>query len=434
MGLIAIGQSQLQDAAENFAKAASLDSDSPHITLHHSQSLIEFGHFDQAKKALEMLVEKHPKFAPAYLNLFNLEKVKADNGHIETLEALINDGIQEQFDESIAHFALGKAFDDIGEWDKAFAAFQTANELQGKIYEHQNTLTMFGRAKETFNKDFMTSRKGTGNFKQTPVFIVGMPRSGSTLIEDILCRNEDVVGYGERTEAAQIINRMESTHPSHKPYPEICADISGDQYEKLGELYLHLLNEIKPLGERSVDKNILNHSIVGVLKLMFSNASIIHTERDPIDTCLSCYFQVFMSGLEFTYDLEHLGKRYAAYADLMAHWHDVLGDGLLKINYEDFTANKDAEVERLFDFVGIAPPQASALEKPADRPVSTVSAWQVRQPIYKTSVKRWKNYEKHLGPLFDALAGKRLRLSGRIVSSQATRKRTILRPNEQQRP
>ena len=404
LGLLAVGRTKLDEASKHFAAAAKFNPDNPHIVLHHAQSLTEFGEFEKAEQALTMSLEKNPAFIPAYLNLFNLGKVDANNPHIGTIETLIKDGIKDQYDESLAYYALGKAYDDIGEYDKAFPNFQTANELQGKIYDHQNTLTMFGRVKEVFTPALMKERKGSGNLSQTPVFIVGMPRSGSTLIEDLLCRNPDVVGFGERTEAAQIIMRMESTHPSHTPYPEICAQIPGDQFGKLGELYLHLLEQVKPLGERIVDKNILNHSIIGVLRLMFSNGSFIHAVRDPIDTCLSSYFQIFMSGLEFTYDLEHLGQRYAAYADLMDHWHNALGGEILKVDYEDLTQNNDAVVAQMFDHIGIAAPDDAALKAPAERAVSTASAWQVRQPIYKTSLKRWKNYENHLGPLFDALA------------------------------
>ncbi len=413
LGMIAIGRTQHKEAADHFVETLRLDPDNVDALINHGASLRDFGEFDRARKCFQRAIEINPTFSPAYLNLVNIIKVEPDSAYISQLENLVRDGIKDQFEESLAHFALGKAYDDIGEWDKAFGNFTTANELQGKVYDHQNTLTMFGRAKKIFTRDLMEKHRGTGNPDRTPIFIIGMPRSGSSLVEDILCRNKNIVGFGERTEIAQIVVRLENTHPSHMPYPEIIEQINGEQFGKLGELYLQLLANVMPIAERTVDKNIMNHSVAGIIRMMFSNAAIIHTVRDPIDTCVSCYFQNFKSGIEYSYDLEHLGKRYAAYADLMDHWSDVMGDSLFTLNYEELTHDKDNQIPRLFDHVGMPAPVGGAADKPADRPIATASAWQARQPIYTTSVKRWKNYEKHLGPLFEALEQSGFEYNGR---------------------
>ena len=403
LGLIAIGQTQHQKAIDYFAESSRLDPDNVHALLNYGMSQSDFGQFDKARESYRRVIEMKPDHTPGYFNLFNITKITADDPQILHLEKLIREGIEDQIHESLAHFALGKAYDDLGEWDKAFGNYVTANELQGKVYNHQNTLTMFERAKKTFTRELIEKHKGQGNTDRTPVFIIGMSRSGSSLVEDILCRNDNIVGFGERTEIAQIVVRLENTHPSHTPYPEIVEQITGAQFDKLGELYLQLLANVMPIAERVVDKNILNHSVAGFIRLMFCNAPIIHTVRDPIDTCLSSFFQNFKSGLEYTFDLQDLGRRYAAYSDLMDHWREVLGDSLFTMQYEDLTRDKDTQIARLFDHVGMPAPTGSAIETPADRPIATASAWQARQPIYDTSIKRWKNYEKHLGPLFEAL-------------------------------
>ena len=402
LGLIAVAQTQHKNAANHFAETLRLDPDNVDALLNYGMSLSDFGEFDKARDCYRRAIEIKPDFSPGYYNLFNITKIAADDPQIPHLENLIRNGISDQFQESLAHFSLGKAYDDIGEWDKAFGNYLSANELQGKVYDHQNTLTMFGRAKETFTRELIEKHKGLGNKDRTPIFIIGMPRSGSSLVEDLLCRNENIVGYGERTEVAQIVVRLENTHPSHTPYPEIVEQISGEQFDKLGELYLQLLAQVMPTAERVVDKNILNHSVAGFIRLLFCNAAIIHTVRDPIDTCMSCFFQNFKSGLEYSFDLDHLGKRYAAYADLMDHWNNVLGDGLFTMQYEELVRDKESHISRLFDHVGMPAPTGAAVETPADRPIATASAWQARQPIYDTSIGRWKNYEKHLGPLFEA--------------------------------
>lgn len=403
LGLIAVNQSQLKDARNYFGEAVRLAPDDKDTLLNYGMSLRDFGEFDKARDCFLRSIEIDRTFAPGYFALFNVIKVAPDNEHIEHLENALRIGIKDQYEESLAHFALGKAYDDLGEWDKAFPNFETGNELQGQIYDHQNTLNVFDRVKNVFTRERMEMHKGTGNSSRAPIFIIGMPRSGSSLAEDLLCRNDNVTGYGERTEIAQIVVKLEKTHPSHTPYPEIVEQITGDQFSKLADLYLNLIEKIEPLKERAVDKNILNHSLAGVIRMMFANAAIVHTVRDPIDTCLSCFFQNFRNGMEFSYDLHNLGARYAAYADIMAHWEEVMGESIYKLQYEELTQDKDDQISRLFDHVGISMPAGDAIEQPAKRAVPTASGWQARQPIYTTSIKRWKNYEKHLGPLFESL-------------------------------
>ena len=403
LGLIALDQTQHRRALDHFAEAARLDPDERDVQLNYGMSLKEFGEFEKARECFERVIEIDPNSSPGYYNLVSTMTIDDKSPLLARLETLINEDFIDNHENSLAHFALGKALDDIGEYDRAFEHFTTANQLQERFYNHQNTLTMFARAKKIFTRELMEKLKGLGNPSQAPIFIIGMPRSGSSLVEDILCRNENIAGYGERTEIAQIVVRLEKTHPSHAPYPEVVEMINGQQFGMLGDLYLQLMSQVMPPAERMVDKNILNHSAAGFIRLMFPNAAIIHTARDPIDSCLSSYFQNFKGGIDYSFDLEDLGKRYAAYSGLMDHWYEVLGDGLFKMQYEDLALDKDNQINRLFDHVGMTRPEASAAEKPADRAIATASAWQARQPIYDSSVKRWKNYEKHLGPMFKAL-------------------------------
>ena len=401
LGIIHLDKTDHRAALDAFEKANSLNPDNPDILLNLGMSMKEFGRFDEAREQFERAISIDENFAPGYYNLVSIVQFKAEDPLIDRLHQLLSKQIDNQHYESLVNYALGKIHDDIGEYDRAFEHYSRANELQGKVYNHQNTLTMFSRAKSVFTKEFMDGRKGKGNPSRQPTFIIGMPRTGSSLVEELLSRHDNIVGLGERVELGQIVLRLEKTHPSHTPYPEILPKISDEQFEKLGDLYLMLHEKRSEFAERFIDKNILNHSLAGFARLLFPQAGIILTQRDAIDTCLSSYFQNFLRGLEYTFDLEDLGKRYAAYADLMEHWKDVLGDGLYVADYEALTHNPNQEMGKLFAYIGMTAP--TSLDKPADRAISTASAWQARQPVYQSSVKRWKNYEKHLGPLFKAL-------------------------------
>lgn len=403
LGLIHVARTNHRMALDAFEKAVEFEPENKEALLNYGMSLKDFGKFDEAKQLFEQTIEIDPNYSPGFFNLVSVQKITPGNPIIEKAEAMARADFESPNFEGLAAFALGKIYDDLGAYDKAFGQYKIANELQGKVYDHQNTLTMFERKKTIFTRELMESRKGEGNPSHAPVFIIGMPRSGSSLIEDILSRSENITGYNERTEAAQIVIRLERSHPSKTPYPEVVPQINGEQFSQLGDLYLMLLTQIEPYKERAVDKNLLNHSIAGFLRLMFPNGSIIHTYRDPIDTCLSCYFQNFRTGMEFSFDLADLGRRYAAYADLMDHWRSVMGESLYEVKLEDFTKNKDEHIKTLFSQIGMDAP--TSVETPADRAIPTASGWQARQPIYETPAKRWKNYEKHLGPLFDALEG-----------------------------
>ena len=409
-GLIQIDKSEHRTALECFKKATQLEPNDPSLLVHYGTSLREFGRFEKAIEQFEKAIAAAPDFPQAYMSLVTTKKMQQGDPIIDDLVKLKDAHFDSQFDKSLIHFALGKVFDDLEDFDAAFENYALANDLQGKVYEHQPTLQVFDRLKSIFTKELFDSLTGRGNRSNKPIFIIGMPRSGSSLVEELLCRNDKIFGLGERTEIAQIVSRLEKTHPSHKPYPDIIADITGDQYSQLGDLYLMLLKDRAESADRIVDKNILNHSLAGFIRLTFSNATIVHTQRDPIDTCLSCYFQNFHSGLEFCYDLNDLGKRYAAYADLMEHWQNVMGDGLHTIIYEKLVESPQVEANKLFERVDMALP--SDLDTPSDRGINTASAWQARQPIYQHSTGRWKNYERHLGPLFNALEKAGMQYSG----------------------
>lgn len=400
LGHIQIDAAKYGDAYTSFERAVFLNPENYDAQINFGMSLRDFGKFDQAREHFEKAIDLNPDFGAAYFNLSTVHKFEPTAPEIEKLEQIVSTDSTDTVNVSWASFALGRIYDELGEFDKAFANYDRGNKLLHKPYNHANTIAMLSRAKTVFKPSLFENYRGKGNTSKKPVFIIGMPRSGSTITEDILCRNNKIVGLSERHEVADIVTRLQNTHPSQTPYPEIVPSITSDQYRQLGELYFSLLDDLAGSAERMVDKNILNHSIAGFIRLMFSEATIIHTSRDPLETCLSCYFQNFSGGIEFSFDLHSLGHRYVAYTQFMEIWRECFGDSIVELKQENLINNKDREIEKLFDAVDMKVPDD--VNTPADRAVITASSWQARQPIYNRTEKRWENYEKHLRPLFKA--------------------------------
>jgi hypothetical protein len=222
-----------------------------------------------------------------------------------------------------------------------------------------------------------------------------MPRSGSTLIEQILASHPQIQGAGELT----TLEKMEAG------YPESYSALDGPALRRLGESYLAQMPLLANGKVRIVDKLPGNFLRVGLIRLMLPNARIIHTTRNPIDTCVSCYSKLFTVGLPFTYDLGELGRYYRAYSELMAHWRSVLPPGaMLDVSYEDVIDDLEGQARRLIDYCGLPWDDRCISFYRTIRPVKTASAVQVRQPLFRSSLQRWRRYEAGLGPLLDELA------------------------------
>ena len=371
-------------AHDAYVKAVNFSPFDPHKKLNLAMSFKNLGDLEQAFNILSNLADDEPKFAPAHYLITTIKKFTDENdpwiSKIESLK-IRTAGHKEYY--SIACFALGKVYDDLSEWDRAFQNYSEGNALIHRGYDHENESAFFADAIRSHNRQKDKAEAGYDSDK--PVFIVGMPRSGSSLIDSKLSLSDQVVGVGERSETFQLFQNFR------------CA--KSEPFSQIGRTYIDQMERFSKTASRMVDKNLFNHALVGFISVILPQSKFIHTRRDPIDTCLSCYFQRFQYGNEFTFSLDDLGARYALYDNIMRHWENEVT--ILKVDYEAFLNSPSQQLHRLFDHIAIAPP--SELEKATEAPVATASAWQVRQPLYKTSVKRWKNYEKHLGPLFESL-------------------------------
>lgn len=299
---------------------------------------------------------------------------------------------------------MAKAYDDLGRYDEAFACMREGNALKREriAYDETRTLESFDRICSTFDRKLLA--KADGFSSSLPVFVVGMPRSGTTLIEQILASHPGVHGAGELADFNWLVDQLPGIGGNIFRYPEDAATLSADQLAALGKAYAERQRQRAPGAARVTDKMPANFLFLGLIHLALPEAHIVHVLRDPRDTCLSCYSKLFTAEQNFSYELGELGRYYRKYAELMAHWRDVLPPGrMLEIRYEDVIADLETSARQIVDHCGLDwHPNCIAFHE-AKRPVRTASASQVRRPIYRSSEGRWRAYQDHLGPLFAAL-------------------------------
>jgi hypothetical protein len=299
-------------------------------------------------------------------------------------------------------FSLGKAYEDLKHYDRSYVCLHEGNRLRRSTisFDIREEQSRFDRVKAVFTGELFERLEGGGVQDSTPIFVLGMPRSGTTLVEQILACHPDVHGASELNDLRQAVDSL-SVDGGGVAYPDSLSGLSGVQLTEIGQRYLDRLRAHNPSARFITDKMPWNFEYIGMIKLMLPGARIVHCLRNPMDNCFSIYKKCFahLESIEYAYDQTELGQYYLMYEELMAHWRDVLPGFVLDIRYEDLVADQKHHSKRLLEFCGLEWNDACLEFHKTDRPVKTASAAQVRKPIYNTSVKAWKNYEKHLGPL-----------------------------------
>ncbi len=301
------------------------------------------------------------------------------------------------------HFALGKLLDERKEHDRAFAHYQRANELDPVHYDAAAETKAFDEIIDVFSAEKQARRLRASNRSQLPIFIVGMPRSGTTLVEQILASHPLVHGAGELRDMERIVVALPSEAASKLAYPACVDSLTRHDLDKVAQRHLNRLGQLAMGKSRVTDKMPHNFMHLGLIDLLFPGARVIHCTRDPVDTCVSIYFQQFNRGHAYASNLKHLGLHYRQYRRLMRHWQGTLRIPILEVNYEKLVADFEPQCRSLVEFCGLEWDERCLSFHTAKREVGTYSYDQVRRPLYTTSVARWKRYEKHLGPLLTAL-------------------------------
>lgn len=329
--------------------------------------------------------------------------MKEDDPQLAIMEDLAqHSGSLSANDQVELHFALAKAYGDIGRHGAAFEHLAAGNRLKRKLlaYDEAAQLALLRNIGDVFTPELIGARQGLGHPSTLPVFIVGMPRSGTTLVEQVLASHPRVFGAGELLYLPELV----STGHAGARFPFDFASLSGERLRALGAGYVGRLHSLAPDADRITDKLPANFSRVGVIHLTLPQARIIHVRRDPVDTCYSCYANLFSQGLEYTYDLGELGRHYRAYEALMENWRRVLPEGaMLEVQYEEMVADFETQARRIVAYCGLEWDGRCLNFHETDRAVRTASAGQVRLPLFASSIGRWRPYAEQLRPLLDAL-------------------------------
>jgi len=397
----------IDEAEASYRLALQIRPDHAEAHGNLGEIFMELGRFDEAEASSRRALQLKPDCLKVRVNLALARKAKVGDENMAALLAIEDEarnGVKPLPDkEAISlHFALGKCYDDIGDHEKAFPHFLEGNRLKRATldYDPEQMARIFVSVARNFDAAAIQRLRGGGDPSQLPVFVLGMPRSGTTLIEQIIASHPEAHGAGELPDLMGIAMH----NVGGAVFPDSLRSLDPAQIAKWGAEYVAGLRRRAPDARRITDKMPKNFLMIGLIHLMLPNAKIIHVNRDPVDTCLSCFFQEFRNGQEFAFDLVELGRYYAGYARLMAHWREVLPErAFLDVRYEDIVSDQEAQSRRIIEYCGLGWDDACLDFYRNKRAVRTASLAQVRQPIYKSSVERWRPYEKHLKPLLDAL-------------------------------
>jgi tetratricopeptide (TPR) repeat protein len=422
IGLLKTEQGAYDEAVASFERALALAPGDPYALVGMAGVQERKGEYEAAYERLLPLIEAG-RATPQAIGVFAAlsGKVGKRDAAAQLLQsALASPGLDAAAQIRLG-FAAGKLHDELKQYDVAFGHYARANDLakQSQPYDSRVDRARMDQLQAVFSAQGIGMLPQAANRSELPVFIVGMPRSGTSLVEQILASHPQVYGAGELAEIHQMISKITAAGDG-SPYPQCMASVPPSTLDELAQTHLeHLKNMARVTTQpshgsqpsqpshgpvaRVTDKMPHNFMHLGLIARLFPGARVIHTTRDPIDTCLSCYFQHFVGGINYSYDLGHLGQRYQNYQRLMTHWREVLPIKMMEVKYEELVANQEQISREMIDFVGLEWDDACLQFHKTERHVNTASYDQVRQPIYEGSVQRWRHYEAHLDPLKNAL-------------------------------
>ena len=378
------------------------------IWLSYGHALRSVGRQDECIAAYRRCIAFAPTFGEAHWSLANLKTFRFTPAEVEAMGAVLQRSDLRNEDRYHLHFALGKALEDAGAYAASFEHYAQGNKLRRADggYNADETTAHMRRSKALFTRDFFAARAGSGCPAPDPIFVVGLPRAGSTLIEQILSSHSQVEGTMELPDLAHLARALgeQKLKSDASKYPQTLGDLDRERLKALGEEYLARTRVQRKTGRPFfIDKMPNNFAHTGMIHLILPNAKIVDARRHPMANCFSAFKQHFARGQTFTYDLGELGHYYRDYVELMAHFDDVLPGRVHRVHYERMVADTESEVRRLLAYCGLEFEPACLRFNETERAVRTASSEQVRRPIFSDAVEQWRNYEHWLGPLRDAL-------------------------------
>jgi len=396
---------QVGQAADLYRRVIEQRPDDAEAYDNLGNALADLGNTEAAIEQYRRALRIRPGLAQTRFHLSLVKRFEREDPDRDAIEAeLAREDLADR-DRIYLEYAAGKAWADVGDQpDRAFMHYARGAQLKRASldYDIEQDEAMFAETARVFTQERLAAFSGAGHGSGAPVFIVGMPRSGSTLVEQILSSHPRVHGAGERSDLNVLVESVGRRR--RKVFPEWVPDLEPDDCRRLGEEYCRTMFSHVGDADRVTDKMLSNFVHAGLIRILLPNARIIHVRREPADTCLSCFTYLFAGRHAITYDLKELGRYYRAYDSLMAHWRSVLpANFLLEVQYEQLVADPEPCVARMLEHCGLEWDDACLAFHRSNRAVRTASSQQVRQPLYRRAVGRWEAYRDHLEPLFEAL-------------------------------
>lgn len=397
-----VGIGELPDAIAVYHALLKQQPDQPAIQLLLGHAQKAAGRYGEAITAYKTAGKLKPEFGDAWWSLANTKTYGFDDVELAHMKQMLDSGGMLQEDKIHMLFALGKAFEDRQDFAQSYQFYQRGNALKQKIvkYSPEFIEQQVEAQIQQCTSALFESRKGVGSERQDPIFIVGLPRSGSTLLEQILASHSQVDGTMELHNILALVSRLRG---QNNRYPAILNQLDSEYFQRFGEQYLTETQVYRHNAPFFIDKMPNNFVHIGLIKLILPNAKIIDARRDQMACTFSCFKQLFGEGQEFTYSQESLGRYYQAYLKMMAHWDKVLPGAVLKVQHEDVVNDLETQVRRMLDYCELPFEDACVDFHKTQRTIKTPSSEQVRQPIYRSGLEQWRNFESHLSQLKQAL-------------------------------
>jgi tetratricopeptide (TPR) repeat protein len=391
------------EALTSYDNAIILEPD--YAAAYHAKGvlLMNSGQMTDAEAMFKTALQLNPRSSTALYSLSTVRRfLTIDDPVARQIQTAIDDSTYFSGDADALYFALGKIYDDCGHYDQAFEYYKRANLMNNSkiIYNAYRVEQITRNIKEFFTVEFLSRQSKFGSSDETPIFIVGMPRSGTTLMASILSNHPSIDTAGELITIAESAARLPKLAASDFPYPQALQFISSDISALLIQQYQEKLrNKANPDAKYVIDKYPLNFRYLGLIAILFPKASVIHCRRHPLDTCLSNYFSRFLLDYDYSFDLQNIAHCYVEYLKVMEYWRNALPMRLIELRYEDMVMDTEQTARLALQFLGLDWDARCLTPHTNRRAVETGSNWQVRQPVYDYAVGRWQNYKKYLAGL-----------------------------------